>query len=88
MIIYGKTDKGMVRKDNQDAFFISDLPDNAALAVVCDGMGGANAGNIASKMAVGHISNFILNSYRSSMTSDSIIKTLKSALILSSSVPI
>lgn len=81
MIIYGKTDKGMVRKDNQDAFFISDLPDNAALAVVCDGMGGANAGNIASKMAVGHISNFILNSYRSSMTSDSIIKTLKSALI-------
>lgn len=80
-MIFGKTDKGMVRKENQDAFYVADLPNNAGFAVVCDGMGGANAGNIASKMAVDHISGYILNSYRDSMTSDSIIKTLQSALL-------
>lgn len=49
---YGKTDKGIVRRDNQDYFDFLQLSEgNVLLCVVCDGMGGANAGNVASSLA-------------------------------------
>lgn len=45
------TDVGAVRSDNQDSFQIEQLRENVVLAVICDGMGGANAGNVASELA-------------------------------------
>jgi len=52
MKAFGQTDKGIVRRDNQDDFRIESLPDgDIIICVVCDGMGGAKAGNIASTMA-------------------------------------
>ena len=52
MIAFGRTDKGIVRKDNQDHFQIEELEsDQLLIAVLCDGMGGAKAGNVASKLA-------------------------------------
>ena len=46
------TDKGIVRRQNQDAYYaFCDEPAELALLLVCDGMGGANAGNVASKIA-------------------------------------
>jgi len=52
MTTFGRTDKGIVRKDNQDHFQIEELePDKLLIAVVCDGMGGAKAGNVASGLA-------------------------------------
>jgi len=53
MIGAGRTDKGIVRKDNQDYFQVAELTAGKLLtAVVCDGMGGAKAGNVASTLAV------------------------------------
>lgn len=52
MNLYGLTDIGLVRKSNQDSYAIRVLDDNLAVAVVCDGMGGAQAGNVASAVAV------------------------------------
>lgn len=47
------TSRGAVRKQNQDACFAVCEPEkNTALLVVCDGMGGALAGNIASTTAL------------------------------------
>ena len=52
MEFWGLTDSGKVRQNNQDVFrTLCDEKLDAALFVVCDGMGGANAGNIASELA-------------------------------------
>ena len=59
MRIFAETDKGKVRSINQDAFALNTLSDGAALAIVCDGMGGANAGDVASKTAVDIILQYI-----------------------------
>ena len=49
---FGLTDKGRVRPTNQDIYQIEAREENkTALLVVCDGMGGANAGNVASRFA-------------------------------------
>lgn len=52
MKVWGITDRGSVRKENQDAWAAGLLREDLALAVVCDGMGGALAGNVASTLAV------------------------------------
>ena len=52
MKLYGVTDVGRVRRDNQDSYAIRQLGGGAALLVVCDGMGGARAGSVASSVAV------------------------------------
>ena len=51
MLFYGKTDVGRRRAANQDDFVIRKCSDDTIIAVVCDGMGGANGGNIASAEA-------------------------------------
>lgn len=52
MQYWGLTDPGMVRKQNQDAYHIVRLDKASVLAIVCDGMGGAKSGNVASSLAV------------------------------------
>ena len=52
MQVWGVTDRGAVRQQNQDAYAASVLEDGRVIALVCDGMGGARAGNVASTMAV------------------------------------
>lgn len=51
MNVYGLTDKGMVREANEDCIGISCLKNGITIAVVCDGMGGAAGGKIASAIA-------------------------------------
>ena len=45
------TDMGCVRSTNQDVCAIEQLDKNTLLCVVCDGMGGAKSGNVASTLA-------------------------------------
>ena len=52
MQCWGLTDPGCVRAQNQDAYQIEYLDRNTLLCVVCDGMGGAKSGNVASTLAV------------------------------------
>ena len=65
---YGRTDVGLVREHNEDNFLVADLTKrhrgiekdviaatlgtNGCVFAVCDGMGGAAAGEVASQMAV------------------------------------
>lgn len=49
---FGLTDKGCVRKDNQDCFIIERCKTAGSLVfALCDGMGGAKAGGLASQLA-------------------------------------
>lgn len=52
MLLFGKSDIGLVRTSNQDCFSLNEFPDGRCFAVVCDGMGGYSGGNIASDIAV------------------------------------
>lgn len=80
MKIVAKTDKGLVRENNQDAYAVGELPGEVAWAVVCDGMGGAAGGNIASALAVKVISDKITSSYNEKMRDSSIKNLLDSAI--------
>lgn len=62
MEVYGITNKGIVRTKNQDYIYISDKED-CKLYIIADGMGGANAGDIASSMAVQTAKQYILDNY-------------------------
>jgi serine/threonine protein phosphatase PrpC len=55
----GATDIGRRRQLNEDAMFVDD---KSGLYVVADGMGGHNAGEVASKLAVETVSNFVRRS--------------------------
>jgi len=55
---FGLTDPGCVRQNNEDTYLLS--PDTG-LYVVADGMGGAQAGEHASKLAVETVASFIAN---------------------------
>lgn len=81
MIVKGLTDVGIKRHSNQDTFAIVTLPDSSVLAVVCDGMGGANAGNIASQKAAEVITSFFERSYRKGLDESGITALLQSAIL-------
>ena len=55
MQIFGETDKGKIRKINQDYYTNRVISSNLGYSIVCDGMGGAEGGEIASKMAAEYI---------------------------------
>lgn len=69
---WGLTDPGCVRKQNQDAYRIEQLDRNTILCVVCDGMGGAKSGNVASTLAVDVFVEEISSSWKPGMDSEQI----------------
>ena len=63
MQYYGATDIGMQRKENQDRIYLSDKLDDIKLFIVADGMGGANAGGVASSMAIEYVKKSIIEKF-------------------------
>ena len=65
MKVSAKSDVGVVRQNNQDYCLAGEFIDGVTWAVVCDGMGGANGGNIASETAARTISEKLNLFYKS-----------------------
>lgn len=82
MQAWGISEAGMVRTQNQDHYAILKLGREQLLVIVCDGMGGARSGNIASKMAVDIFTGEVQRSIRSNMKQDAIDAMLVSSLKL------
>ncbi|MGI6745348.1 MAG: Serine/threonine phosphatase stp [Firmicutes bacterium ADurb.Bin300] len=80
MKLIAKTDRGLVRATNQDAYITGELSDDVVVAVVCDGMGGAKGGNIASSLAVKLIYEQVSAQFREDMQSKSIKNMLESVI--------
>ena len=86
MFVVGKTDIGKQRNENQDRFRLTMLDDNTCIAVVCDGMGGAASGSVASEMASNVVYDRLSISYRPDMEPRSIKAMLTSALTAANTV--
>lgn len=74
------TDTGCVRRSNQDACRCGLFSDKAAWAAVCDGMGGANGGNVASAIAVEQIQAHLTALYVEGMAPGSVKSLLVNAI--------
>lgn len=92
---YGCTDVGVVRSNNEDNFLLSDLATGAQIAgeeinnqkiskrgtllVISDGMGGAQAGEVASAMAVAAVRSELMKSVASRPVEEQLIKAVQRA---------
>lgn len=79
---WGLTDQGCVRRQNQDAYQIEQLDRNSVLCIVCDGMGGAKSGNIASSLAVDVFIQEVRRSWTSGMDQEKLDQMLRGAVKL------
>ena len=75
-----KTDIGIQREKNQDSCFAGNPDASSCFAIVCDGMGGANAGEIASAIAVKTVSERVMDGWRKNITAESVENLLTSAI--------
>lgn len=82
MQCWGITDPGCVRTQNQDAYMTEQLDRNTTLCVVCDGMGGAKSGNVASLLAVDVFVEEIRRTWHSGMDPEEIDRMLEGAVKL------
>ena len=79
---YACTDLGKVREINEDSFYITEDPfNNVQLFLLADGMGGCNAGEIASKLAITSAKKYIENNFADTPKDrDSLIQLVGSSL--------
>ena len=74
------TDQGCVRKQNQDTYKTVQLDKNTLLCVVCDGMGGARSGNVASQLAADVFCREVENSWLPGQNRDKTSQILQAAV--------
>lgn len=79
---WGITDAGCVRTQNQDTYQIEELDRNTLLCVVCDGMGGAKSGNVASTLAADVFVQEVRRTFSSGMEQGQIDQMLQGAVKL------
>jgi protein phosphatase len=76
MMFFSKTDIGKKRAENQDRVWAGTLA-----VVLCDGMGGENAGSRASQMTVDFISERLLSGFRDDIERKSVRNLVLSSLV-------
>ena len=82
MQCWGLTDPGCVRPQNQDVYQIEKLDSSTYLCVVCDGMGGAKSGNVASSLAADVFVQEVHRNWKHGLDDSRIDQILRSAVKL------
>ena len=82
MQYWGLSDPGCVRSQNQDTFLMESLNKNSLLCVICDGMGGAKSGNVASQLAADVFTQEVKRSFKADMDQEALDRMLQSAVKL------
>lgn len=82
MQTWGLTDPGNIRQQNQDSYAIVPFARDRLLMIVCDGMGGAKSGNVASSLAVEVFTGEVRRTQKAGMTPEKAAAMLRSALEL------
>lgn len=80
MQIWALSDPGNIREQNQDAYQTEQFSHERAFLIVCDGMGGAKAGNVASALAAEAFASEIRAGQKTAVTQEKIFAMLRSAL--------
>jgi protein phosphatase len=78
--LIGGTDKGLVRTSNQDRYEAARLGDALLFAVLCDGMGGENGGDVASEIAVSHCADTLRQSLAENLAEPTLRGIMQSAV--------
>ncbi len=86
MNVFSATNIGLSRSENQDRVRTAVLHDDAAFAVICDGMGGENAGSEASQKAIDVVYERISRVYRRDFDEKSVKNLLISAVTTANAV--
>ena len=74
--VWGITDNGAVRTQNQYCFYLKEIQSDLVTAMVCDGMGGHRAGNVASLLAVN-----VASAYLESLTPEELAEVPNEHLV-------
>ena len=82
MQYWGLTDPGCTRSQNQDAYQMEMLDKHTLLCVICDGMGGAKSGNVASTLAIDVFTQEVKRTYQSGMSDKELDWMLRNAVKL------
>jgi protein phosphatase len=86
MKVFSKTDIGKKRTENQDKVWAGKLCDNAAAIILCDGMGGENAGSFASQTTANFIAERIAANFRPDMNRNSVRNLLITSVTAANTV--
>ena len=86
MYLSYNTDKGLEREENQDTIVADFMTDDISLAVVCDGMGGAASGSVASTLAANEIFRRVSEGYTPGMKSSTIRDLLETAVAAANTI--
>ena len=82
MQYWGLTDPGCVRPQNQDVYQIEKLDGSTVLFLVCDGMGGAKSGNVASSLAADVFVQEVRRNWKHSLDESHVDQILQNAVKL------
>ena len=80
MLYSMKTDKGIVRSNNQDNCYVSVFDEHSCFAIVCDGMGGVKAGEVASEIAIKEVSAIFIDGWKNDFEIEDAKKLLLKAI--------
>jgi len=86
MRFFSKTDIGKKRTENQDRVWTGMLSDDACAIILCDGMGGENAGSRAAQITVDFITERFKQGFRGDVNRNTIRNLMLTSMISANSL--